>query len=183
MIADANAAMRVMREESFGPVLGVQRVRDDADAIAQLDNTEYGLGAAVFTNDQARAQRILEQLDVGNAYWNTSDRSSVTLPWAGRRNSGLARPLFSRFAVVGPRTIELTSTIDVHQFEIVTGYRGDGTRAQVEPAVKPRTAAAASLVASTGDSEPAPNPFVVGPGCPCCGSVSSPAITGSDAPT
>jgi acyl-CoA reductase-like NAD-dependent aldehyde dehydrogenase len=67
----------------------VQRVRDDAEAVSALDDTEYGLGAAVFTNDKDRAQRILEQLEVGNAYWNTSDRSSVRLPWAGRRNSGL----------------------------------------------------------------------------------------------
>jgi acyl-CoA reductase-like NAD-dependent aldehyde dehydrogenase len=89
VIADANAAMRVMRDESFGPVIGVQRVRDDNDAVTQMDNSEFGLGAAVFTNDQARAERILEQLDVGNAYWNTSDRSAVTLPWAGRRHSGL----------------------------------------------------------------------------------------------
>jgi acyl-CoA reductase-like NAD-dependent aldehyde dehydrogenase len=88
VVADVNAAMRIMRDESFGPVVGVQRVRDDADAIAQLDHTEYGLGAAVFTNDRTRAERILAQLDVGNAYWNVSDRSSVRLPWAGRRNSG-----------------------------------------------------------------------------------------------
>ena len=89
VIADANSAMRVMRDESFGPIIGVQRVLDDDDAVTQMDNSEFGLGAAVFTNDQARAERILEQLDVGNAYWNTSDRSAVTLPWAGRRHSGL----------------------------------------------------------------------------------------------
>lgn len=89
VIADVNAAMTVMREESFGPIIGVQRVRDDAEATLQMDNTEFGLGAAVFVKERMRAERILEQLDVGNAYWNTSDRSSVTLPWAGRRHSGL----------------------------------------------------------------------------------------------
>lgn len=79
---------------------------------------------------------------------------------------------FSRFAVVGPRTIELTSTIDAHQFEIVTGYRGDGTRvAEVEPAVKPRAAAAAaSLVAKNSDGTPIANVPTPGPGCPCCAS-------------
>jgi hypothetical protein len=75
---------------------------------------------------------------------------------------------FSRFAAVGPRTIEITSTIDAHQFEIVTGYRGDGTRAEAEPPAMPRTAAAASLLASTDDGQPGPNPVAVGPGCPCC---------------
>ena len=60
------------------------------------------------------------------------------------------------------RTIELTTTIDAHQFEIVTGYRGDGTRAKMEPPAKPRTAAAASLLASTGSrGQPGPNPFAM----------------------
>jgi len=89
VLVDVHGAMRLMRDETFGPVIGVQRVRDDADAVAQLDDTDYGLGAAVFTNSRARAERILADLDVGNAYWNTSDRSSVRLPWAGRRHSGL----------------------------------------------------------------------------------------------
>jgi hypothetical protein len=75
---------------------------------------------------------------------------------------------FSRFAAVGPRTIEITSTIDAHQFEIVTGYRGDGTRAEAEPPERPRTAAAASLLASADGDQPGPNPVAVGPGCPCC---------------
>jgi acyl-CoA reductase-like NAD-dependent aldehyde dehydrogenase/uncharacterized protein YceH (UPF0502 family) len=89
VLADADGAMLVMREETFGPVIGVQRVRDDNEALGCLDDTEYGLGAAVFTRDRARAERLLAQLDVGNAYWNTSDRSTVRLPWAGRRHSGL----------------------------------------------------------------------------------------------
>jgi acyl-CoA reductase-like NAD-dependent aldehyde dehydrogenase len=78
-----------MRDETFGPVIGVQRVRDDAEAIACLDDTEFGLGAAVFTRDRERAERILGALEVGNAYWNRSDRSSVRLPWSGRRHSGI----------------------------------------------------------------------------------------------
>jgi len=89
VLVDVHGAMQLMREETFGPVIGVQRVHDDADAIAKLDESDYGLGAAVFTSDRARAERILGALDVGNAYWNTSDRSSVRLPWAGRRHSGL----------------------------------------------------------------------------------------------
>jgi len=80
--------MAIMRDESFGPVVPVARVRNDEDAVARMDDTEFGLGAAVFTDDRARAERILARLDVGNAYWNTSDRSSVRLPWAGRRHSG-----------------------------------------------------------------------------------------------
>jgi linalool dehydratase/isomerase-like protein len=76
---------------------------------------------------------------------------------------------FSRFVAVGPRTIEITSTVDAHQFEIVTGYRGDGTRVAVEPPAAPRAAASASLLASTDNSDqPGPNTPAAGPGCPCC---------------
>ena len=82
-------AMEIAREETFGPVVPVARVANDDDARARMDDTEYGLGASVFTADRARAERILAGLDVGNAYWNTSDRSSVRLPWSGRRHSGL----------------------------------------------------------------------------------------------
>jgi hypothetical protein len=78
---------------------------------------------------------------------------------------------FTRFVAVGPRTIELTTTIDAHQFEIVTGYRGDGTRAAAEPPVQPRPAAAASLLASNSRDQAAPNPLAMSPGCPCCASV------------
>jgi acyl-CoA reductase-like NAD-dependent aldehyde dehydrogenase len=89
VLVDVDPHMQIMREETFGPVVGVQRVRDDADAIACLDDTEFGLGAAVFSRDLERAERILDALDVGNAYWNRSDRSSVRLPWSGRRHSGI----------------------------------------------------------------------------------------------
>ncbi len=89
VLVGVNHAMSVVRDETFGPVIGLQRVRDDDEAIALMDDTEYGLGAAVFTSSRERAERILAQLDVGNAYWNTADRSCVRLPWAGRRHSGL----------------------------------------------------------------------------------------------
>jgi acyl-CoA reductase-like NAD-dependent aldehyde dehydrogenase/uncharacterized protein YceH (UPF0502 family) len=88
-LVDVDPHMRVMRDETFGPVIGVQRVRDDAEAFTCLDDTEFGLGGAVFSNDRERAEKVLGRLEVGNAYWNRSDRSSVRLPWSGRRHSGL----------------------------------------------------------------------------------------------
>ncbi len=89
VVVDVDDRMALMRDESFGPIIGVAMVTDDAEAIARMDDTSYGLGASVFTRDEARAEQILQRLDVGNAYWNTADRSTVRLPWAGRRNSGL----------------------------------------------------------------------------------------------
>ena len=89
VVVDVDDAMALMRDESFGPVIGLARVSGDEEAIRRMDDTEYGLGASVFTRDESRADRILAALDVGNAYWNTADRSTVRLPWAGRRHSGL----------------------------------------------------------------------------------------------
>ena len=85
--------MRVMREESFGPIIGIQVVADDADAIAQMNDTEYGLTAAVYTPDRTRAERILEQVNAGSAYWNCCDRVSPRLPWSGRKHSGIGSTL------------------------------------------------------------------------------------------
>src|SRR5262249_38288170 len=51
VVVDVPDAAALMRDESFGPVIGVARVRDDEDAVARMDDTEFGLGAAVFTND------------------------------------------------------------------------------------------------------------------------------------
>jgi acyl-CoA reductase-like NAD-dependent aldehyde dehydrogenase len=89
VVVDVDDTISLMRDESFGPVIGLHPVANDDEALARMDDTEFGLGAAVFTNDRERAARLLERLDVGNAYWNTADRSCVRLPWAGRRHSGL----------------------------------------------------------------------------------------------
>jgi acyl-CoA reductase-like NAD-dependent aldehyde dehydrogenase/uncharacterized protein YceH (UPF0502 family) len=89
VVVDVPDVAMLMAQESFGPVIGVARVANDNEAIARMNDTEYGLGASVFTRDRDRAVRVLGALDVGNAYWNTADRSCVRLPWAGRRHSGL----------------------------------------------------------------------------------------------
>jgi acyl-CoA reductase-like NAD-dependent aldehyde dehydrogenase len=78
-----------MKEESFGPIIGLMPVSTDAEAVKLMNDTEYGLTAGVFSADRARAERILEALDVGSAYWNCSDRVSPRLPWTGRRHSGI----------------------------------------------------------------------------------------------
>jgi acyl-CoA reductase-like NAD-dependent aldehyde dehydrogenase/uncharacterized protein YceH (UPF0502 family) len=89
VVVDVPDAAILTAAESFGPVIGVARVASDAEATARMNDSEFGLGASVFTRDRDRAERLLARLDVGNAYWNTADRSCVRLPWAGRRHSGL----------------------------------------------------------------------------------------------
>lgn len=93
VVVDADPSMLLMREESFGPVIGVQRVADDEHAVAAMDDADYGLTAAVFSRDRARAEAILARLETGTVYWNCSDRTTVRLPWAGRRHSGLGTSL------------------------------------------------------------------------------------------
>ena len=92
--------MAIMREESFGPVIGVQRVSDDESAIALMNDTDYGLTAAVYSQDRDHAVRILEQVNSGSAYWNCCDRVSPRLPWTGRGHSGIG----STLSEIGIRT-------------------------------------------------------------------------------
>jgi len=89
VLTGVNHKMAVMKEESFGPVIGIQSVADDEEALALMKDTDYGLTAAVFSADEKRAKNILEQLPTGTAYWNCCDRVSPNLPWTGRKNSGM----------------------------------------------------------------------------------------------
>jgi len=93
VLVDVDHTMRVMREETFGPLIGLAPVASDDQAVALMSDTEYGLTASVYTPDRARAERLLGRLDVGTAYWNCCDRVSPRLPWTGRGASGLGLTL------------------------------------------------------------------------------------------
>jgi len=93
VIVDAKPSMRVMRDESFGPIIGVASVPSDEAALTAMADTEYGLTAAVYTQNEARAERILAELPVGSAYVNCCDRVSPRLPWTGRKHSGIGSTL------------------------------------------------------------------------------------------
>lgn len=80
--------MAVMKEESFGPVIGIMKVKDDAEAMALMQDSEYGLTASVYSSDQKRAEQILQTINAGTGYWNCCDRVSAALPWSGRKHSG-----------------------------------------------------------------------------------------------
>ncbi|WP_316841336.1 aldehyde dehydrogenase family protein [Pedobacter gandavensis] len=85
--------MRLMQEESFGPIIGIMKVKNDEEAIALMKDTQYGLTAAVYAFDGVRAQRILSEIDAGSGYWNCCDRVSAGLPWSGRKHSGFGATL------------------------------------------------------------------------------------------
>jgi acyl-CoA reductase-like NAD-dependent aldehyde dehydrogenase len=93
VITNANHQMNVMREESFGPIIGIMKVKDDAEAIQLMQDTEYGLTAAVYSANQSRAEKILNQINSGTGYWNCCDRVSAALPWSGRQHSGFGATL------------------------------------------------------------------------------------------
>ena len=89
VISNTDHSMELMREESFGPVIGIQKVAGDEEALRLMNDTAYGLTAGVYTPDEARARRILAQLRSGSVYWNCCDRVSPRLPWSGVGHSGV----------------------------------------------------------------------------------------------
>jgi acyl-CoA reductase-like NAD-dependent aldehyde dehydrogenase len=93
VLANVDHTMSVMRDESFGPIIGIQSVADDGDAVTLMNDTEYGLTAGVYTTDEARARRILARVQAGSVYWNCCDRVSPRLPWSGVKHSGLGLTL------------------------------------------------------------------------------------------
>ena len=98
VLVDVDHRMSVMREESFGPIIGIQKVRADAEAVALMNDSEYGLTAGIYTPDEKRARRILAQVHAGSAYWNCCDRVSPRLPWSGVGHSGIGLTL-SRYGI------------------------------------------------------------------------------------
>jgi acyl-CoA reductase-like NAD-dependent aldehyde dehydrogenase len=89
VFAQVNPTMELMREESFGPVIGIQQVAGDEEAVRLMNDTRYGLTAGVYTPDRERAERILAQVNAGSLYWNCCDRVSPRLPWSGYGDSGV----------------------------------------------------------------------------------------------
>ncbi|MDB5751641.1 MAG: aldehyde dehydrogenase [Ramlibacter sp.] len=93
VLVNVDHTMDVMREESFGPVIGIQKVVDDAEAVRLMNDTRYGLTAGVYTRDEQRARALLAQVNAGSVYWNCCDRVSPRLPWSGMGDSGIGLTL------------------------------------------------------------------------------------------
>ena len=89
ILTNVNHKMSIMKEESFGPVIGIMKVKNDEEAIRLMQDTEYGLTASVYTINKTRAEKILKQINAGSGYWNCCDRVSAALPWSGRKHSGI----------------------------------------------------------------------------------------------
>jgi acyl-CoA reductase-like NAD-dependent aldehyde dehydrogenase len=88
LLADVPNEAEVMQEESFGPLLPVRAVADDAEALRQMNDTRYGLTASVWTRDRARAESFGGELRAGTIYQNRCDYLDPALPWTGVGDSG-----------------------------------------------------------------------------------------------
>jgi len=93
VLTNVNHTMELMREESFGPVIGIQKVGGDEEAVALMNDTRYGLTAGVYTPDEAVARALLARVNAGSVYWNCCDRVSPRLPWSGHGDSGIGLTL------------------------------------------------------------------------------------------
>ena len=88
VLVNVNHEMRVMTEESFGPVVGVMKVRSDEEAIALMNDSDYGLTAAIWTGDEDAAIAIGDKVETGTWFMNRCDYLDPELAWSGVKNSG-----------------------------------------------------------------------------------------------
>lgn len=93
IFVDTRPDMRIVQEEIFGPVLVVQKFKDEQEAIRLANDTVYGLAGAVFTGDGAKAQRVIRKLRAGITWINTYHPTYNEAPWGGYKQSGIGREL------------------------------------------------------------------------------------------
>ena len=88
VLVNVDHSMRVMTEESFGPVVGIMKVKDDAEAIRLMNDSPYGLTASIWTNDYDTAAEIGAKIETGTIYMNRADYLDPALCWTGCKNTG-----------------------------------------------------------------------------------------------
>ncbi|WP_329279589.1 aldehyde dehydrogenase family protein [Streptomyces sp. NBC_01451] len=93
VLDECDARMTVVQEESFGPVLTVERFRDEAEAVRLANDTVYGLAGGVFTTDEAKAQRVAARLRIGTVWINDYHPYVPQAEWGGFKQSGFGREL------------------------------------------------------------------------------------------
>lgn len=88
VLVNVTHKMRVMMEESFGPVVGIMKVKDDAEAIALMNDSPYGLTASIWTQDYDTAAAIGAQIETGTVFMNRADYLDPALCWTGCKDTG-----------------------------------------------------------------------------------------------
>ncbi|MGK0184887.1 MAG: acyl-CoA reductase-like NAD-dependent aldehyde dehydrogenase [Verrucomicrobiales bacterium] len=100
LVLHPTADMAIMREENFGPIMPVMKVQDDDEAVTQINDSNFGLTAAVFTTSLDRAESLAARIEAGTVYMNRCDILDPALPWTGYKLSGRGSGL-SHFAFYG----------------------------------------------------------------------------------
>jgi succinate-semialdehyde dehydrogenase/glutarate-semialdehyde dehydrogenase len=85
--------MKVLSEEVFGPIATIIVVKDDDEAVAVANDTEFGLGASIWSRDHDRAQKLAARLEAGTIAINDMVKSDPRLPFGGVKKSGIGREL------------------------------------------------------------------------------------------
>ena len=88
VLVDVTHAMAVMREESFGPVVGIMPVANDAEALRLINDSPYGLTASIWTKDADRAATLGDQIETGTVFMNRCDYLDPALAWTGVKDTG-----------------------------------------------------------------------------------------------
>jgi acyl-CoA reductase-like NAD-dependent aldehyde dehydrogenase len=109
ILVNVDHAMRVMMEESFGPVVGIMKVKDDAEAIALMNDSPYGLTASIWTTDYDTATEIGAQVETGTIFMNRADYLDPALCWTGCKDTGRGGSLsyLGFHSVTRPRSYHL----------------------------------------------------------------------------
>ncbi len=93
VLAGVTSKMPVWQEETFGPAAAVVRVKDEAEAVAMANDSQFGLGASLWTSDLARGQRLAREIEAGSVFINGMVASDPRLPFGGVKRSGYGREL------------------------------------------------------------------------------------------
>lgn len=88
VVGDTDVRMALEREESFGPVVAIAKVKDDAEAIARMNASDLGLTGSIWTSDAERGKRLAEQVEAGTVFINRADYLDPLLAWTGWKDSG-----------------------------------------------------------------------------------------------
>jgi acyl-CoA reductase-like NAD-dependent aldehyde dehydrogenase len=101
--------MAVMREETFGPTVGIMKVRDDEEAIQLMNDSPYGLTASIWTTDIERAETIGQKIETGTVFMNRCDYVDPGLVWTGVKDTGRGAALshFGFHALTRPKSFHL----------------------------------------------------------------------------
>ena len=110
VLADVNHQMALMREESFGPVVGIMPVDNDAAALQLMNDSDYGLTASIWTQSQDLALQMAKQLQTGTVFKNKCDYLDPALVWTGVKNTGLGHSL----SQLGYRQLSRAKSLNFH---------------------------------------------------------------------